>query len=481
MNLTRRVYPLSPSRLSAETIAVTFAKTSRSPEPFDVIAAELDAEKSAKFSEKWIVGYGHSSVAEHAVLHLALENVSRLAIETIESNRLASYTEKSTRYQEWNPEAYVVPPEIAGSSYESCYREIVSKLFETYAKALLALRSWSKMNTPRREGESEKSWENRTRTQAVDVCRFLLPAASLANVGITINARALEYAIRKLLSSELQEVREIGAEVKAVAMQEVPTLVKYANPIPSLTYIRERLVANEKTEVFNASNPWCQLLKVEPEGEEQVLAAALYRFGCQSYADYLDQVQRMTEAEKSALVNEIFTEMGPYDVPLRELEYATYDFDLILDQGAYFELKRHRMMTQTAQRLSTRLGYAIPKAVSEAGFEQPYRQVMDLAAKAYEELAAWNPAVAAYVVPNAFNRRVLCRLNMRELFHLARLRCSPNAHFSMRRAARAMAESMQAVHPNFWSKLNLSEEETSQSITADYFSEVAAIPLIYKP
>ena len=204
MNLTRRVYHLSPSQLSAETIAVTFAKTSRSPEPFDVIAAELDAEKSAKFSEKWIVGYGHSSVAEHAVLHLALENVSRLAIETIESNRLAFYTEKSTRYQEWNPEAYVVPPEIAGSPYESRYREVVSKLFETYAEALLALRNWSQTNTPRQEGESEKSWQNRARTQAIDACRFLLPAASLANVGVTINARALEYAIRKLLSSELR-------------------------------------------------------------------------------------------------------------------------------------------------------------------------------------------------------------------------------------------------------------------------------------
>ena len=480
MNPTRRIYPLSPSQFSAETIAVTFAKTSRSPEPFDVIAAELDAEKSAKFSEKWIVGYGHSSVAEHAVLHLALENVSRLAIETIESNRLAFYTEKSTRYQEWNPEAYVVPPEIAGSPYESRYREVVSKLFETYAEALLALRSWSQINTPRQEGESEKSWENRARTQAVDVCRFLLPAASLANVGVTINARALEYAIRKLLSSELQEVREIGAEVKAVATQEVPTLVKYANPIPSLTYLREQLSTKETPAASNFSEPWCRLLKVEPEGEEQVLAAVLYRFGSQSYADCLDQVRSMTEAEKSKLVNEIFAEMGPYDVPLREFEYATYDFDLIIDQGAYFELKRHRMMTQTAQCLSTRLGYAIPKAISEAGFEQPYRQAMNLAAAAYEELAAWNPAVAAYVVPNAFNRRVLCRLNMRELFHLARLRCSPNAHFSMRRAARAMAENMQAVHPNFWAKINLSEEETSQSITAKYFREVAAIPLIYE-
>ena len=481
MNPTRRIYPLSPSQFSAETIAVTFAKTSRSPEPFDVIAAELDAEKSAKFSEKWIVGYGHSSVAEHAVLHLALENVSRLAIETIESNRLASYTEKSTRYQEWNPEAFVVPPEIAGSPYESHYREVVSKLFETYAEALQLIRSWSQANTPRQEDESEKSWLNRARTQAIDVCRFLLPAASLANVGVTINARALEYAIRKLLSSELQEVREIGAEVKAVAMQEVPTLVKYANPIPSLMSIRERLSTKETPAVINSSEAWCRLLKVEPEGEEQVLAAVLYRFGSQSYAECLNQVRSMTETEKSALVNEIFAEMGPYDVPLRELEYATYDFDLIIDQGAYFELKRHRMMTQTTQHLSTRLGYAIPKAISEVGFEQPYRQAMDLATAAYEELAAWNPSVAAYVVPNAFNRRVLCRLNMRELFHLARLRCSPNAHFSMQRAARAMAESMQSVHPNFWAKMNLSEEETSQSITADYFSEVAAIPLIYKP
>jgi len=342
------------------------------------------------------------------------------------------------------------------------------------------LRTWSQTNTPRQEGQSEKSWQNRARTQAIDVCRFLLPAASLANVGVTINARALEYAIRKLLSSELQEVREIGAEVKAVATQEVPTLVKYANPIPSLMSIRERLSTKETPAAINSSEAWCRLLKVEPEGEEQVLAAVLYRFGSQSYAECLNQVRSMTETEKSALVNEIFAEMGPYDVPLRELEYATYDFDLIIDQGAYFELKRHRMMTQTTQHLSTRLGYAIPKAISEVGFEQPYRQAMDLATAAYEELAAWNPSVAAYVVPNAFNRRVLCRLNMRELFHLARLRCSPNAHFSMRRAARAMAESMQSVHPNFWAKINLSEEETSQSITAKYFSEVAAIPLIYQ-
>src|SRR5512143_105908 len=108
----RQVYLLSARELSPETIAVAFAKTSRSPESFEAIAAGLTDEKSAQFHEKWVVGYGHASVAEHAVLHIALENISRLAIECVESNRLASYTEKSTRYQKWGPDDFYVPAEL---------------------------------------------------------------------------------------------------------------------------------------------------------------------------------------------------------------------------------------------------------------------------------------------------------------------------------------------------------------------------------
>lgn len=88
-----------------------------------------------------------------------------------------------------------------------------------------------------------------------------------------------------------------------------------------------------------------------------------------------------------------------------------------MDQGAYFEFKRHRMMTQTPQALTTRLGYAIPKAMSQAGVEGLYRQAMNEAARLYEELWQFHPEAASYVVPNGYNRRVLCRLNLRELFH----------------------------------------------------------------
>jgi len=92
----RRIYLMTD--LPPEVVAVAFAKTSRSPDPFDQIATELTETKSAEFHEKWVVGYGHASVAEHAVLSMAIENVSILAAKAIEDNRLASYTEKSTRY-----------------------------------------------------------------------------------------------------------------------------------------------------------------------------------------------------------------------------------------------------------------------------------------------------------------------------------------------------------------------------------------------
>ncbi|MBP7031480.1 MAG: FAD-dependent thymidylate synthase [Anaerolineaceae bacterium] len=476
MNLSRRIYRLSPSQLSAETIAVTFAKTSRSPEPFDQIAAELDAEKSAKFSEKWIVGYGHSSVAEHAVLHLALENVSRLAIETLESNRLASYTEKSTRYQEWNPEAWVLAPEIAGSRFEGKYRAVMRLLFEGYAEAMEALLSWSEAATERLPGESEKAWQNRARVKAVDVSRFFLPAASMANVGVTINARALEYAIKKLLSSELEEVRQIGSEVKAVATQELPTLVKYANPIESFAGIRASLRAEAASIAEDTDSVWCKLLRAEPAGEEQVLAAALLRFSGKAYADCLLHARSLPTSEKAALVDVLFSQLNDFDVPLRELEYAQYDFELIMDQGAYFEFKRHRMMTQTPQALTTRLGYAIPRAMRSAGVEALYRHAMNAAAALYEEIADWQPEAAAYVVPNGFNRRALCRMNLRELFHFAKLRASANAHFSIRRAALGMAELASAAHPLFCSKLCLPAGENQSSVTEEYFVETAAMP-----
>src|SRR5437868_11091265 len=99
-------------------------------------AASLAAarEKAKQFHEKWVVGYGHASVAEHAIAHIAIEDVSIVASKIIEDNRLASYTEKSTRYVVFDPEKYYQAPELDNTEFAKPYHEAVGAMMNTYAK-----------------------------------------------------------------------------------------------------------------------------------------------------------------------------------------------------------------------------------------------------------------------------------------------------------------------------------------------------------
>ena len=470
----RDIYLLSPRAFSPETIAVAFAKTSRSPESFRAIAAELNDESSAQFHEKWVVGYGHASVAEHAVLHLAFENVSRIAIESIESNRLASYTEKSTRYQRWGSDDFTIPPELVGHALHDEYVDTIRLLFNAYADSLTPVQTLIFERFPRREKESDEAWDRRIRSKYVDVCRFILPAAALANVGMTANARVIENTIRKMLSHELAEVREIGEKTREVSKAETPTLVKYADAVPYLTETINNFSLTPPPrplgEGQGVREDWCALIDYDHNGEAKILAAALYRFGEMTYADALSHVESLNEEEKSKLAESLLGHLGRYDVPLRELEYSTYTFDLVMDQGAYAEFKRHRMMTQTPQRLTTRLGYATPLLMTEAGFGAQYEAAMDEAANLYEKLHDFNPAVAQYVVPNGYNRRVLAQFNLREAFAFCQLRTAANAHFSIRRVAQKMYEEMAKVHPLLTKYMKL-HDETWQSVEEGYFTK----------
>ena len=83
-NLDRDVFALAG--LPEEVVAVLFAYYSRSRDDLRTNLAKLlvedelggegglsnfrfASEKAKAFHEKWVVGYGHASVAEHAVVH----------------------------------------------------------------------------------------------------------------------------------------------------------------------------------------------------------------------------------------------------------------------------------------------------------------------------------------------------------------------------------------------------------------------------
>lgn len=480
MTPNRDIYLLDPKTLSPEVIAVAFAKTSRSPDSFRDIAAELTDEKSAQFHEKWVVGYGHASVAEHAVLHIAFENVSRLAIECIESNRLASYTEKSTRYQVFDRDGYTTPACIAASPHAGLYRDTIHALFDAYFDSIEPVRQVILRKYPRKADESEKRYEGRIRSKWIDNCRFLLPAATLANLGMTANARVMEHAITKMLSHPLEEVRDIGAAVRQVASAEVPTLLKYAD---HSDYVAKTENGSWKMEVGEAllpisnlqspsSSETLTLIDYDRDAEAKFVAACLYRAGEWSFEEASAQAQAMSADERAGIVEAALSGRGDFDVPLRELEHVTYTFDCVMDNGAYFDVKRHRMMTQTPQTLGVDLGYAIPRVMEEAGYRERYSRVLDQSSEAYRVIARDFPHEASYLVANAFNRRVLLTLNLREAFHFCRLRGGPTGHFSYRRIAVRMYEILREMHPVFAQYMRCETYPPASAIEAEFFAQV---------
>jgi thymidylate synthase ThyX len=188
------------------------------------------------------------------------------------------------------------------------------------------------------------------------------------------------------------------------------------------------------------------------------------------FNEALALVRGLDPKQKADLADALLKRLGRYDIPLRELEHTIYTFDLVMDQGAYAEFKRHRMMSQTPQNLTCRLGYAVPKRITEAGFEAQYRQAVEQAAAVFEKLQTFNPYVAQYIVPNGFNRRVLATFNLREAYAFCQLRAAANAHFSIRRIAQRITEEIKRVHPLLTSFISVPENETWQSVEADYFT-----------
>lgn len=456
---TPRIYPLDPRQLTEEQLAVVFAMTSRRPEPFDEIAQLVTAEKAADFHERWVLNYGHASVAEHAIIHMAVENISRLACDTLEDNRLASYTEKSSRYQVIEPGYYHVPQELEGHPLRQLYVDACDALFATYERLVEGLQKYLPSVRPRQPDERDSAYSLRIRREATDSARFLLPAATLTNVGVTINARSLEHAITKLLSSDMAEEQWLGEALKEQGRLITPTLIKYAEPSDYLVAARQ--AQQEMLQPYaepGDSRAEAKLMHYDPDAEAKLAAALLYRFAHQSYTEIWKRVQRMSALERQDVIGSALECLGPHDVPVRELETVDYTFDLVMDYGAYREFKRHRMQTYIPQPPTVELGYVMPPLVKEAGLQAEFEVAMAKDEEAFRTVGAQLPRVAEYLVTHAHKRRVLSKLNLRECYHLFKLRTGPQAHFSIRPVISAAMREAQRVHPGLFRYLRLRTE-----------------------
>jgi len=470
-NLDRPVYALR--NLPEEVVAVLFAYYSRSTDSLrdnlSKLLAEGDLalqpglhddldegleqakEKAKAFHEKWVVGYGHGSVAEHAVVHLAIEDISIVATKALEDNRLASYTEKSTRYVPFDRDSFHLDADVARSPEREAYTGCCRRLLGLYTELMPQVIEQVSQQVPRPEDWTERRHQSVCRAKAFDLLRYLLPAATRTNVGLTVNGRALEHLLTKLYSHPLAELRELAASLRVEAEAIVPTLIKYAAPNEYIHGAPERIAGWTK-QLPSGRSPLdgnrARLLHAPEEPYVELATAILYEVSNQDYETIRERVMRMGEAEQINVIDAYLADRGRFDAPLRALEHLVYSFEIVLDFGAYRDIQRHRMCTQTSQLLTPAEGYETPPELVELGHGPAYHEAQQAAAEAWQTIAAAHGQERAqYVLPLAWRKRLLFTWNLRELHHFISLRSSKQGHASYRRIAQECWHELNRVHP----------------------------------
>jgi len=443
-------------------------------------------DRARAFAERYVLGYGHSSVAEHGVVHLALEDVSIIASKLVEDARLASYTEKSTRYVAFDPSKVYYPPRVmADPRLADDYRRTIRALLDAYAGWNEDFVAQIKARTPRGEKQAERAYEAASRATAFDLLRYLLPAATHTNIGLTLNARTLEHLITKLLSQPLEEGQELGRRIREEAQHIVPTLLKYADHnayraetsaaiadragvalgrfpgtgSAGLLWDESRSATQESSAPEGLSlssspalpvpgNGSVSLLFSDPDADNKLVAAILYGAASLPMAALLARVQAMSEETKERVVDEYLTRRGKHDAPGRALERVFCTVEMTMDYGAYRDIQRHRMATQTTQALTPALGYERPPEVETFGYARQYEGLMTRAARTYARLQEAGLArEAAYALPLATRIRALFTWNLREVTHFVELRSARQGHPSYRKIAQDVYHAVAAAHP----------------------------------
>ena len=245
-------------------------------------------------------------------------------------------------------------------------------------------------------------------------------------------------------------MQEIGQEIKKVALKSTPTLIKYADRNEYLVKVEEQMKALAEKhlgqERFNNNDP-VVLIDYDKEAESKIAAALLYKHTQLPYQQILDKVRAMDEVERQGIIEAAMKDRGDHDQAPRELEHADYTFDILLDYGAFRDVQRHRICTQTNQTLTCDYGYVMPDEVTEAGLDKQYQECIKKAEEAYNQMKATMPDAASYIVPLAFRKRVLITWNLRELHHFISLRSSKQGHPSYRKIAQLTWEELDKIQP----------------------------------
>ena len=309
--------------------------------------------------------------------------------------------------------------------------------------------------------------------------------------GQIVSARTLETQVSRLLSHTHAEVRRLGELLKQAARepaynvnhaaasalaQEIkrgcpelaegatdyllrlvkvaPTLMKYAEPSDydaetrrDLRSAAEELLGSAKIQPA----PLVDLLDPDPL-EVELATTLLYQYSHYSYRQIREVVEGLTESQRREIVDLGLRYRGRHDEVSRAYHAGQeFRFDILMDIGGFRDMHRHRRCVQIVQDYTPLHGYEMPQEIESAGLTQRYDEVMEKARSVSSQLAGRELTGAEeqsqYVLPLAFRKRTLFKMDLAEALYISELRTGEAGHFSYRNVAYAMYEAIAERYP----------------------------------
>jgi thymidylate synthase ThyX len=451
--------------LPEEVIAVIFAYVSRSPKSFRdnllrlvkegsvVTATRVDGDdpyaaatqKAAAFHERWVVGYGHSSVAEHAVAHVGVENISRLASAELElANPFISFTEYSQRYQKPERGHFYTPDELP-SHLLPHYQNTMHSLYDAYETLYTGLVEYLDKNMPQVPEETSAARANRLAKLAFEDARYALPLATYTNLGLSGNGRALRDGLASLGASQYPECRQLARQIVTEVSQVLPTLLRHATPSAyqlrqSDQYEQLCPMRHEAPPTFVAGAQ-VRLVNYTGKGSADPEQAAL-----QLLAQALSGDEKPVASD--VLINYLLADMTEHDMLPQVCRWIRYDVSMQLSEAAWHQLLRHmRGMAFQWGPAEPNNGYTVPPHVVTAGLSDVLASAVEQSNQLYSCLMEVAPHLGAYAVINAHRRKIRTEFDLRQLYHLVNLRVSEHAQWDIKDAVTQLWQQVAAVHP----------------------------------
>ena len=440
------------SDATPEVLSAAYARISRDPRAVNELRedARKKIERARKSNKTIIFKMGHHSVAEHAVFNLDIIGVSRLAMEEVEKFRLCSYTEKSQRYITLE-KGFVVPREIKGTRFEKHFIDLIDKQNEAYSYFVEELKKY--VFNKYKDLAANPGRHNLLEGWAKEDARYITALATESQAGHTLNARNLELLLRRFASHPLREVQSLGREIYKEIASVAPSIVLFheandrdKNSYPDLKKLTRKIIKPHSVNGDLYGNE-VNLVEFTPGGDDVICASLLHTLEELPYQKCKEIVKNMPPEDKREVFRTAWKNMQFYDSMLREFEYASLTFNVILSAACFGQLKRHRMATITVQDYDPNLGNTIPESIKDIGGENKFLEIIDETNDLYEDIKKEIPLAAPYVLTNSHRRRVLIRVNARELYHISRLREDNHAQWDIRNIASGMSKEAKKVMP----------------------------------